>query len=89
VELNFSGTLVKGRLSGQLGLGSVSAKCEGAVTSTKISISFQSMTPDGTLSGNVVLQRLPLQLNDNAIQRIPFQPNDNEKAKPNPPARST
>lgn len=40
VELNFNGTLIKGRLSGQLGLASVSAKCEGAVTSEKISISF-------------------------------------------------
>jgi hypothetical protein len=64
IELNFNGTLVKGRLSGQLGMGSVSAKCEGAVTAEKISISFQSLTSDGTLSGNVVLQRLPPEFSD-------------------------
>jgi hypothetical protein len=59
IELNFNGTLVKGRLNGQLGMGSVSAKCEGVVTADKISVSFQSLTSDGALSGNVVLQRLP------------------------------
>ncbi len=71
VEMNFSGTFSKGRLSGQLGIGSVSAKCEGAATAEKISINFQSLTPDGTLRGNVVLQR---QL---------VKPNDNEKTKSN------
>jgi len=75
VELNFNGTLAKGRLTGQLGIGSVSAKCEGAATPDKISISFQSPTPDGTVSGNIVLQRLTL------------KPNDDEKAKPDPAAR--
>lgn len=87
IELNFNGTLVKGRLSGQLGMGAVSAKCEGAVTAEKISISFQSLTSDGTLSGNVVLERLPPELTGNEIQPLPVQPN--EKAKPNSSSRST
>ena len=72
VEMNFSGTLSKGRLGGQLGIGSASAKCEGVATEDKISITFQSLTPDGTVRGNVVLQRLTV------------KPNDNEKPKPNP-----
>lgn len=69
-EINFTGTLLKGRLSGQIGVGGVSAKCDGAATPEKISISFQSLTPDGTVRGNVVLQRL-----------APKQ-NNYEKAKP-------
>ena len=69
-EINFTGTLSKGRLSGQIGLGGMSAKCEGAGTTEKISISFQSLTSNGTVGGNVVFQR--------AI----VKQNDNEKAKP-------
>lgn len=57
VEINFTGTLSKNRLNGQLGIGGVSAKCEGAATGEKISISFQSLTSDGTVRGNVVFQR--------------------------------
>jgi hypothetical protein len=57
VEINFNGTHTKGRLSGQLGLGSVSAKCDGAALDNKISLSFQSLTPDGTVRGNLVFQR--------------------------------
>src|SRR6266567_3648942 len=87
IELNFNGTLIKGGLSGQLGFGSISAKCEGAITAEKISISFQSLTADGTLSGNVVLQRLPPQPNENELQRVPFEPKENEKNKPSPGRR--
>jgi hypothetical protein len=76
IEVNFSGTLSKGRLQGQVGIGAFTAKCEGAATPDKISISFQSLTPDGMVRGNVVLQRL-----------LP-KPNENEKAKPNPAGRS-
>jgi hypothetical protein len=76
MEVNFSGTLTKGRLQGQIGIGAFSAKCEGASTPDKISISFQSLTPDGVVRGNVVLQRL-----------LP-KSNENEKAKPNPTGRS-
>jgi len=50
----------------------VSAKCEGAATAEKISISFQSLTSDGTVRGNVVFQRATV------------KQNDNEKAKPMP-----
>jgi hypothetical protein len=57
VEINFTGTLSKNRLNGQLGIGGVSSKCEGAATGEKISISFQSLTSDGTVRGNVVFQR--------------------------------
>jgi len=77
MELNFSGTLSKGRLSGQIGVGGVSTKCEGAVMSDKISVSFQSFTPDGTVRGNVVLQR------------ITVKPKDNEKIKSNPAGSRT
>ena len=72
LEINFTGTLSKGRLSGQIGVGGFSAKCEGAATPEKMSISFQSLTSDGTVRGNVVLQRLPL------------KSNNNEKTPPNP-----
>jgi hypothetical protein len=72
LEFNFAGTLTKGRLAGQIGLGGFSSKCEGAVSPDKISISFHSRTPDGTLRGNVVLQRL---LN---------KPASNEEAHPGP-----
>ena len=58
VELNFSGMLSKGRLTGQIGVGGVSSKCEGAATAEKLSISFQSLTPDGMVRGNLTLQRL-------------------------------
>lgn len=60
IELNFSGTLTHGRLGGQIGLGGVTSKCEGAVTPEKISLSFQSRSPDGTTQGNVTLQRILL-----------------------------
>jgi hypothetical protein len=72
IEMNFGGTLSKGKLQGQIGVGSFTAKCEGAATPEKISISFQSLTPDGMVRGNIVLQRL-----------LP-KPNENEKAKPDP-----
>jgi hypothetical protein len=71
-EMNFTGTLSKGRLSGQVGVGGVSAKCEGAATVGKISISFRSLTSDGTIQGNVVLER--------AIMKQ----DHNEKANPVP-----
>lgn len=76
IEINFSGTLSKSRLVGQVGVENTSAKCEGAATSDKISINYQSLTPDGTVRGNVVLQRLPQKANDN------------EKSNPNPAVRS-
>ncbi len=71
VEMNFAGTFSKNRVSGQLGIGSVSTKCEGAATADKISITFQSLTTDGTVRGNVVLHRLA------------NKPKENEKTKPN------
>jgi hypothetical protein len=58
LEVNFSGVLGDGSLTGQLGIGPYTAKCEGAVTSDKISISFQSRNADGVIRGNMVLQRL-------------------------------
>jgi hypothetical protein len=71
-EVNFTGSLSKNRLNGQIGIGGVSAKCEGAATDEKISISFQSLTSDGMVRGNVVFQRATV------------KQNDNEKAKPIP-----
>jgi hypothetical protein len=70
-ELNLTGTMVKNRVTGQIGIGNISAKCEGAATPEKLSINFQSLTQDGTVTGNIVLQRLIA------------KPNDNEKTKPN------
>ena len=75
LELNLTGTIVKNRVIGQIGLGNLSAKCEGAATPEKVSINFQSLTTDGTVSGNIVLQRMVL------------KPKDNEKAKPNTSAK--
>ncbi|PWU13106.1 MAG: hypothetical protein C5B50_20095 [Verrucomicrobia bacterium] len=82
LELNFNGTLSKGALSGQIGAGSVSGKCDGAATSDKISINFQSLTQDGTVRGNVVLQRLAFSHGNVEIQRVPFNSKNNEKPKP-------
>jgi len=57
VEINFTGSLLKGRVQGQLGIGSFSSKCDGAALDNKISLSFQAFTPDGTVRGNLVFQR--------------------------------
>lgn len=57
-EINFNGQYEKGRLTGQIGLGSLSAKAEGAALADKISLSFQSLTTGGVVRGNLVLQRL-------------------------------
>lgn len=56
-EINFNGSHAKGRVQGQIGIGSFSSKCEGAALNNKISLSFQSVTPDGTLRGSLVFQR--------------------------------
>jgi hypothetical protein len=76
VEMNFAGNLTNHHVAGQLGIGSVSAKCEGVATPEKISITFQSLTSDGTVRGNIVLQRL-----------LPKN-NQYEKANPSPSPRS-
>jgi hypothetical protein len=55
--VNFTGTYSKGRLTGQVGIGGFSTKCDGAAVNNKISLSFQSVTTDGTVRGNVSLQR--------------------------------
>jgi hypothetical protein len=60
-EFSFSGVLDQGRLIGQLGLGGYSAKAEGVALDDKISVTFQTTTASGTVQGNVVLQRNPLQ----------------------------
>ena len=59
IELNFSGQNAKGRLTGQIGIGALSCKAEGVALVDKISISFSTLTPDGTAQGVVVLQRNP------------------------------
>lgn len=64
-EMNFTGTLSKGGLSGQIGVSQISAKCAGVAMDDKISINFQS----GTLHGNVALQRLILKPNDNPNEK--------------------
>jgi hypothetical protein len=56
-EMSFSGTVNRGRLSGTLGIAGLTAKCEGAALDDKMSLSFQSLTPDGTMRGNLVFQR--------------------------------
>jgi hypothetical protein len=58
VELSLSGEMRNNRVTGQLGIGPYSSKCEGVVTPDKISISFQSRNSDGLVRGNMVLQRL-------------------------------
>jgi len=57
-EFNFTSTLSKNRLAGQVGLGQFSSKSDGAATPDQISLNFQTLTSDGTVRGNVVLQRL-------------------------------
>lgn len=57
VEMSFSGLNAKGRLSGQAGVGGFSSKADGVALEGKISLSFQTLTPDGTAHGVVVLQR--------------------------------
>jgi len=59
-EMNFSGTISKGSVRGNIGVDQISTKCEGVATDDKISINFQSLTPDGTARGNVILHRLLL-----------------------------
>jgi hypothetical protein len=76
IELNLAGTMIKNRVTGQIGIENISAKCEGAATPEKVSINFQSLTQDGTVTGNLVLQRLIV------------RPNDNEKTKLNTTAKS-
>lgn len=76
-EINFTGTLSKGGLVGQVGVGQLSSKCAGVAMDDKISISFQSATRDGTIRGNVALQRLILKSNET----------NNEKTTTDPSAR--
>lgn len=57
VELNFSGQLTNHALSGQLGIGGFPVKAEGVALDDKISLTFQSTTPNGLFQGEVVLQR--------------------------------
>lgn len=75
-EMNFTGTLSKGGLVGQIGVGQISSKCAGVAMDDKISINFQSLTRDSTLRGNVALQRLILKPNNT----------NNEKDNTNPSA---
>jgi hypothetical protein len=56
-EISFQGSLVKGRVQGQIGIGSFTSKAEGAALDNKISLSFQSITTDGAVRGSLVLQR--------------------------------
>lgn len=61
VELNFSGTLDAGQISGTLGFGgkasSLSVKCEGVALNEKISFAFQKLMDSGTVQGNLTFQR--------------------------------
>lgn len=59
-EVNFNGTFDKGGVSGQLGISGFALKADGAAVENKISLSFQTRTPDGTIKGNITLQRLTL-----------------------------
>jgi hypothetical protein len=60
-EVNFSGTVDGGQVSGTLGFGgsasSVSVKCEGVALDDKISFAFQKLTDGGTVQGTLTLQR--------------------------------
>jgi hypothetical protein len=62
-EINFTGVLAKGGLSGQVGVGQRSSKASGVAMNDKISVNFQSATRDGLLHGNLILQRLVVNLN--------------------------
>lgn len=56
-EISFQGSLVKGRVQGQIGIASFTSKAEGAALDNKISLSFQAITTDGAVRGSLVLQR--------------------------------
>ena len=60
-ELNFSGSVKDGRLSGQLGFSAgptiISAKAEGVYTLEKISLTGQGQTADGTFQGSFSFSR--------------------------------
>jgi hypothetical protein len=60
-EVNFSGSLQEGRVSGQLGFSAgptiISAKAEGVFTESKISLTGQGHTADGTFQGSFSFNR--------------------------------
>jgi hypothetical protein len=60
-ELNFSGSLKDGRVSGQLGFSAgptiISAKAEGVFTEQRISLTGQEQTADGTFQGSFSFSR--------------------------------
>ena len=61
IELNFSGTVENGQVTGTLGLGgpasALSVKCEGVALNEKISFAFQKLGDSGTVQGSVIFQR--------------------------------
>jgi hypothetical protein len=60
-ELNFSGILDAGQITGTLGFGgnsaSVSTKCDGVALDNKISMTFQKLIDSGTVQGTLTFQR--------------------------------
>jgi hypothetical protein len=57
-ELSVSGDIDKGRFKGMVGIAGYSMDTTGAVVEDKISLPFQALTSNGTVQGNVVLQRI-------------------------------
>ena len=57
VEMNFSGQTTKGRLNGQVGIAGISTASQGVAVNDKISLTYQTLTPNGIVQGSVVLQR--------------------------------
>ena len=57
VELNFSGQNTKGRLNGQVGIAGISTASQGVAVNDKISLTYQTLTPNGIAQGTVILQR--------------------------------
>jgi hypothetical protein len=70
VELNFSGQATNSGLTGQLGISGFPVKAEGVALDDKISLTFQSTTPNGVFQGEVILQRNRLKLSPNRQQTL-------------------
>jgi len=56
-EITFSGSSDKGRVTGKMGIRSVSINCDGVASKEKISLSGQGQIPDGTFQANLIFQR--------------------------------
>lgn len=56
-EVNFSGSFDRGRVTGKMGIGSVSINCDGVASKDKTSLSGQGQVADGIFQASLVFQR--------------------------------